>query len=150
MAVAEDSIDIRAPIDAVFSAITDPRRTMEWNSSIAGVGDINGYPPRLGSTWTQLAMIAGRKVNLNCRIVDWRPPFEGVLQVSGGQNATITTACRAIGDLTRVSQRIDFDPPGGPLSSIVGGVATRAIRGEMSKALQRQKDTIEREARERK
>jgi uncharacterized membrane protein len=146
MAVVKDSIDIRAPIDVVFKAITDPRRTMEWNSSIAGVSGLSEYPPRLGTVWRQVAMVAGRKVDLNCRITSWTVPREGVLEVTGGQRATITTRCHEVGDITRVTQTIDFVPPGGFLGSLAGGAISIAVKREMRGAMQRQKDTLEREA----
>jgi uncharacterized membrane protein len=146
MPVVEDSIDIRAPVDAVFKAITDPRRTMEWNSSIAGVSGLSEYPPRLGTSWSQVAMVAGRKMDLNCRIVSWNEPYEGALQVTGGQRATITTRCREVGDVTRITQTIDFIPPGGLLGSLAGGMISSAVKREMRGAMQRQKEAIEREA----
>jgi len=43
-----ETIEIRAPREAVFAAITDPRRTMEWNSNILEVGSLSEYAPRSG------------------------------------------------------------------------------------------------------
>jgi uncharacterized protein YndB with AHSA1/START domain len=145
MTVIQESIEIRAPIDRVFAAITDPRRTMEWNTSIAGVTELQGYPPRLDTTWKQIAVVAGRQARLDCRIVAWAPPHEGVLQISGDQRARVVTRCEPVADGTRVTQIVDFVPPGGLLGSLASGVIGGALRRELAQSLQRQRDTLQRE-----
>jgi uncharacterized protein YndB with AHSA1/START domain len=145
MASVEDSIVIQAPIDHVFSAVTDPRRTLEWNPSIVEVSDISGYPVHVGSSWHQVASVAGRMVKLTCRIVELRPPFEGILDVSGDQHGRVVTRCQESGGHTRLSQMIEFVPPTGMMGRMALTVIQPALKRELSHTLARQKDILERE-----
>jgi hypothetical protein len=85
MPTIEDSIEIKAPVAAVFAALTDPHRTGEWNPNIIEVCDITDGRTREGTSWRQVAMIAGRKVNLTCRIQRFEPPYLGELDIAGDQ-----------------------------------------------------------------
>src|SRR5438270_7204182 len=108
MTQVSETIEIRAPQEAVFAAITDPRRTMEWNSNIAEFGGLSEYPARLGTSWSQTAVMAGRPAKLKCRISAWDPPAIGVLDICGDQTAKVTTKCRELLGTTLVEQTIDF------------------------------------------
>jgi len=141
----EHSVDIRAPIDAVFAALTDPRRGPEWNTNILDVAGFSGYPLQVGSTWRQTMMMMGRPTTLNCRIAQWDPPYEGLLEISGGQRAQVRTQCRPVGASTRVTQVLDFVPPGGALGRLAANLAVSAVRREMAVAMERQRAALERE-----
>jgi uncharacterized membrane protein len=145
VARASQSITIRAPRDVVFGAVTDPRRTMEWNTNIVEMSNLSEHPARLGTTWSQTAMLAGIATQLRCRIVHWDPPTAGVLDISGGQSARVTTECRDVDGATRVVQTVDFTPPGGVLGAIAAGLIAKQISGELAKALKRQQATLEQE-----
>jgi hypothetical protein len=140
-----ESIDIRAPRAVVFEAITDPRRTMEWNPNIVDMRELRGYPVGVGSSWIQVTTIAGRPLELHCAVIEWRPPGLGVLDVTGPQKARVTTECADIPGGTRVVQSIDFTPPGGLLGAMAGGIIGQQLGRELSKSLQRQRDSLERE-----
>jgi hypothetical protein len=142
-----ETIDIRAPQDVVFGAITDPRRTMEWNSNIVEFGDLSEYPAQLGTSWSQTAVMAGRPARLNCRISAWNPPGIGVLDISGDQTAKVTTRCSRSDGATHVEQTIDFKPPGGLIAAVTGNLIAQQLRRELRKTLLRQKDALEAENR---
>lgn len=146
MAQVEAAIDIRAPIELVFPAITDPRRACEWNDNVADVTNISDHPVRQGSTWRQVTIMAGRPTNLNCRIAAFRPPYEGVLEISGGQKGSVRTLCDPVPGGTRVRQILDFVPPGGALGRLAAKAISPVIYRELSQALERQKVALEREA----
>lgn len=146
MARIQDSIDIRAPIDQVFQAITDPRRTIEWNPAIIEVTDIAGLPPQVGTSWRQVAQYMGRTATLLCRIVELNPPYEGVLQVTGDYEGRISTICDTVDGVTRVVEAIDFTPPGGLAGKMAMAVVQPAIRREVAQTLARQREVLEREA----
>jgi uncharacterized membrane protein len=138
-----ETIDIQAPQDVVFAAITDPRRTMEWNSNIVEFGDLTQYPAQVGTSWSQTAVMAGHSARLKCRISAWNPPSIGVLEISGDQTAKVTTRCSQVGDVTRVEQTIDFKPPGGLIGAVTGSLISQQLRRELRKTLERQKDALE-------
>jgi uncharacterized membrane protein len=143
VAQVRETIEIRAPREAVFDAITDPRRTMEWNPNIVDLRDLQGIPVGVGSHWIQATSIAGRVVELQCRVVAWNPPALGVLDVSGPQTAAITTECSSVPGGTRVVQTIDFKPPGGLLGAVAGGLIGQQLGRELRASMQRQKAALE-------
>jgi uncharacterized protein YndB with AHSA1/START domain len=145
MTRVEADIDIRAPIEMVFSAITDPRRASEWNDNVTEVTNVSDYPVRQGSTWRQVTIVAGRPTNLNLRVASFRPPYEGLLEITGGQKGTIRTQCEKIPGGTRVRQVLDFVPPGGALGRLAAKAIGPVIHHELAQALERQKAALERE-----
>lgn len=145
MTTVEAEAVIRAPLETVFAAITDPQRGLEWNGNIVDVGPISGLPLGEGSTWTQVATVLGRPMTFQCRIVRWNPPHEGVLVIAGPQRAELRTRCEAVPGGTRVLQRMDFEPPGGMLGSMLGGAIAPRLRQELNDTLARQRATLERE-----
>ncbi len=142
-----ETVDIMAPIDQVFAALTDPRRGQEWNPAISGIDGITPGPTRIDTQWHQSTHIAGRPVKLVCRITDLQPPNYGVLEISGDQRGVITTNCSVINGGTRVSQTLNFVPPGGIFGQMTGGFISNAIRREMMRTMERQRTIIEAEAR---
>lgn len=146
MARVKASAIIRAPTDVVFDAITDPRRTTEWNPHILEVSEASPMPLQPGTSWTQVALVAGRKVKLTCKIVRLDPPLEGELKIGGDQQATAYTRCRPEGDGTHVTQTLEFKPPGGMLGRMAGPVMSAALHHELTRALERQRETLEQEA----
>jgi uncharacterized protein YndB with AHSA1/START domain len=142
----KESVDIRAPIDRVFATITDPRRSGDWNPNVVGIEGLSEGAVRQGTSWTQYVLIAGRRARLTCRISAYRAPFAGVLDISGDQNAVVSTRCEATGGMTRVTQTLDFKPPGGRLGALAGGTLTPVLHREVKRALERARAAIEQEA----
>lgn len=142
MTVVEESVDIPAPIEAVFTALTDPQRGPEWNLSIVEVTDFSGYPVQVGTTWVQVVMMLGRPMRLTCRVREYQPPHQGLVEVSGAQRGRIWTRCQDLGGTTRVVQGMDFTPPGGVLGRIGMGMLKGQIQREMHDSMMRQRDTL--------
>lgn len=142
--IIERSIDIRAPIDDVFAVVTDPKRGPQWNENVLEVQDVSDGPVREGTTWKQIVVMLGRRTTLDCRIVRYQPPHEGLLEISGPYRASIVTQCCAVESGTRVTQTIDFVPPGG----IVGQIGARLFRPQLERevahALEHQRAALER------
>lgn len=145
MAEIVERVDIRAPIDRVFAAITDPERAQDWNNNVLEVRDISPRPVQPGTEWTQTTMMAGRPVELRCRIARYERPYHGVLEVAGDHAGTITTICEEASGGTRVTQRLKFQPPGGLFRGLAGGFITNAVRRELKYTMDRQRMILERE-----
>lgn len=141
-----ETIDIMAPIDQVFAALTDPRRGPEWNPAITGIDGITPGTSHPGTQWNQATLIGGKSIKLVCKITQLQPPNYGVLEVSGDQRGTITTNCSVINGGTRVTQTLKFVPPGGIFGQMAGGFITNSIRREMIRTMERQRSIIESEA----
>lgn len=144
--VVQAELDILAPLERVFEAVTDPRRGPEWNPNIIEMGPVDGLPVGIGSSWNQTVSVAGRTMNLHCRVAQFEAPLEGVLDVSGGQQARIVTRCAAVPGATRVTQIVDFVPPGGLMGGLIAGAVKPMVERELHAALARQKATLEMEA----
>jgi hypothetical protein len=145
MARVEESIDIAAPIEDVFAAITNPRRTPEWNAAIVEVSHVSDPQTRVGTTWRQVARYAGRTVTFHCRVDEYDPPHEGVLDVKGDYEARIVTLCESVEKQTRLVQSIDFAAPTGIRGRMEMAVVQPMIRHEMRRTMARQKEILERE-----
>lgn len=145
MTVVEQSIDIRAPIERVFAVVTDPRRGPEWNPSIVEVSDFSGYPIYPGTTWQQVVMVLGKPMRLMCRVQEYVAPYSGVIEVSGDQRGRIWTRCDASGGVTRVTQGMDFIPPGGMLGRLGMGMMRGRIQQELYGTMVRQRDALDAE-----
>ena len=146
MASVEETIDIAAPVDRVFSALTDPRRTTEWNMNVLEVKDISDSVPREGTTWTQVTLVSGRPAHLTCRVTVYRPPHEGTLEISGDYKGRTWSVCKPNGAGTRVTQGVEFTLPGGLLGRMATGFATRLMRNELKETMARQRAILEEEA----
>jgi uncharacterized protein YndB with AHSA1/START domain len=146
MTVIEERIDIRAPIGVVFAALTDPRRAPEWNPNIIEVKLLSGLPIGEGTRWRQVTVVLGKHTNLVCRIVRFRPPYEGTLEISGEFRSTIQTICREVDGATQVTQRMEFTVPGGMFGRMAANVARMALRREVVHGMERQRAALEREA----
>jgi uncharacterized protein YndB with AHSA1/START domain len=141
-----ESVDIMAPIDHVFAALTDPRRGPEWNPAITGIEGLTPGPSQVGTQWNQSTLVAGRAIKLMCKITRLEPPTYGVLEISGDQRGTITTHCTPTTGGTRVTQTLDFVPPGGIFGQMAGGFLSNALRREMMRTMERQRAVLESEA----
>ena len=145
MGEVTESIHIRGRIDRVFEALTDPMRGSEWNPAITGIHGITPGPVRVGTQWTQSTLIAGRPIELVCRISQLDAPYLGVLEVSGDQRGKITTRCTEGDGGTHVTQTLEFTPPGGLFGQMAGGLIGNALRREMVRTMERQRSVLEQE-----
>ena len=145
MASVEESVEVRAPIDAVFTQVTDPRRVPEWNTAVIEVHDVE-YPIRVGSAWAQTISVLGRPANVTCTVTQFEPPRFGEILVAGDQQARLWTRCDSGPSGTRLTQGVEFEPPGGRIRAIVGKAVTSRIRHELRATMARQRETLEREA----
>lgn len=146
MARVEHTVDIKAPIDQVFAALTDPKRAPEWNNNVVEVRDVSDYPVKKGSSWRQTTLVVGRKVDLMCRVTGLDPPHLGLLEVSGPQQARISTTCEERGGYTLVTESIEFEPPGGIAGRLAAGLMRSTVHRELAQTMERQREILEREA----
>lgn len=142
MTSVEQTIEIRAPIERVFDALTDPRRGPEWNPNIVEVTDFSGYPVHEGTTWRQVVMMLGRPMRLTCRVAEFQPPYAGVVEISGDQRGRIWTRCAERGAATHVVQGMEFVPPGGALGRLGAGMMRGRIQQELHGTMVRQRDAL--------
>ncbi len=145
MTAVEQSIDIHAPLDRVFDAVTDPRRAPEWNPDIVEFGDFSGYPVHPGTTWRQTVVVMGRRMRLVCRVAEYNAPDVGVIEITGDQHGRVWTRCQAVDGVCRLTQGMEFTLPGGFLGRLGAGFVKGRIEQELYGTMLRQKQAMETE-----
>lgn len=142
MPAVQRSVVIDAPIDAVFSAATDPNRGPEWNPNILQVEPVP-LPVHPGTEWQQTAMAMGRQLRMVCRVTEFDPPRLGRLSITGDQQGGALTRCDDLGGKTQLTQTLEFEMPGGILGRMVGGMVDSMLGRELEQSLNRIKITLE-------
>ncbi|MBX2996863.1 MAG: SRPBCC family protein [Caldilineaceae bacterium] len=71
----EDTVEIDAPIDAVFAYLADFRNTPKWHMNMKKVGWKKEEPPGLGSEYDWIETFAGQTLVLDGVITSWDPPY---------------------------------------------------------------------------
>lgn len=71
----EDSVQIDAPIESVFSYLTDFRNTSKWHKNMIKVGWKTDGPHGVGSEYDWIETFAGIKMDIGGVITSWTPPF---------------------------------------------------------------------------
>lgn len=71
----EDSVEIDAPIKAVFAYITDFSNTPKWHKNMKKVGWKKDGPYGVGSEYDWIETFSGMKMDLGGVITSWDPPY---------------------------------------------------------------------------
>ena len=112
-------IDIDAPIDEVFSYVTEPHNQVHWHQSVSDVRDVSG-PPGVGQRFTWTAHFLGRRLEATHEVTDFEPttvyawravdgPYRGAQhfqfeQRNGGTRVTTTMAVQDLHFLARLAE----------------------------------------------
>ena len=116
-----NSIDIKAPVEKVFSYLEDPRNGPEWIHSMVEVSDIKG--PGLGSHYNWTWKMAGVKFNGESDLVEEIPNEKMVVKSKGTVESTWTFNLKPHGDITHLDLDIDYKIP----IPVVGKVAEKIV-----------------------
>ncbi len=83
MTRVQQTIHVKAPIDAAFDYVADFSTTAEWDPGIAEASRLDVGPSREGSRFKVLADFNGRKLPLEYTITAFDPPRRVVLVGDG-------------------------------------------------------------------
>lgn len=152
MTVVTEAIDVDAPVDVVWSVISDPRNLPQWERHIVRVTGVPKEGLREGSSYiTEMRFMAVR-AKVRAKVLEWDPPRRATFQLSGLLDATVTTTVEPIDDeRTRLEHVVEYSFRGGPL----GDIAARSLRlvggaqFELRRGIAAQKRQIEQLARDR-
>jgi uncharacterized protein YndB with AHSA1/START domain len=142
------SIEIAAPVDAVWAVVMDPRRLGEWVSIHRTLHAAADGPPKAGDTMDQTLVLRGAPFRVHWTLVTCEAPTHAVWQGRGPARSRAETEYRLTaidgGGITRFDYRNTFHPPLG----VLGAVAGRALVGhlphrEADTSLQRLKSLVE-------
>jgi uncharacterized membrane protein len=115
------SIDIKAPVNKVFSYIEDPRNEPEWMQGMIEVKDINGTGRGSHYKWTW--KMAGIRLNGEAQRLEDIPNKKIVDKSKGAIESTWTYNFEPHGEMTHLDLDVDYKIP----IPIVGKMAEKFI-----------------------
>jgi uncharacterized protein YndB with AHSA1/START domain len=73
---------INAPVEKVFTVVSDPRKIPEWRKDVPGVSEVNGET-KVGMTFTEEVHLMGTK-RLEMKVTELIPNQKLVIEAQGG------------------------------------------------------------------
>lgn len=132
MAHAEESITIQRPAPAVFAFVLDGAQNPLWRPAVVDIQRVPGTPSGVGARFTQgLKGPGGRRIDGDYEIVECQPNKVIRFHVTAGPaRPTGTYRFDAVGDATRVTFSLDYEPRG--LARLMGRMIARTMRSEVA------------------
>ena len=119
------TIHVDASPEVVFDILSDPVRGPEWQTMLGELGDVSGRPGGIGSSFTGIYRVAGRR--LESRFVVTASERPTLFQLAGttrGGWTRWTTLLEPMGPGCEVRVSLEYELPGeivgGPLGMLTG------------------------------
>ena len=129
---AEESNTIHRPVPVVFAFLLDGMNNPLWRAGVMDIQRMPGTPESVGTRFTQsLKGPGGRRIAGDYEIVACQPNHLIQFQVIAGP-ARPTGAYRfeAVGDATRVTFSLDYEPHG--VAKLMSPMIARTMRSEVA------------------
>lgn len=124
------SVHVPAPIDSVWSIVSDPGQALNFMSGVTRWEVAGEYPTGLGARYRMLFRIGSAEVGGLIEIVEWLPPSElAWTGVTGLDQRGRWRLREASGGRTRVELRLAYGVAG---SGIPGWIAERVAAPTVS------------------
>lgn len=125
MSVVTASIEVEAPVGAVWEVISDPRNLPHWERHIVRVTGVPKEGLREGSRYVTEMRFMAVRAKVKATVLEWDPPRRATFQLVGLLDATVTTTVEPVDDeRTRLDHVVEYSFRGGPL----GEIAARSLR----------------------
>jgi carbon monoxide dehydrogenase subunit G len=121
VAKVERGVLIKAPVERVFSYVTDPKNELEWLPSMTDVRDITGLG--IGQTWGWTYKMLGMSFKGKTEVTDFASNSRYVYKSSGGITSTWTYSFKPEAGGTRLSLAVEYTIP----IPVLGKVAERLV-----------------------
>jgi len=141
MAKVERSITINAPVEKVFSYITDPSKEPEWQSGAIEVRDIRGQGVGQRYGWTYKIM--GISFKGETEVTEYIPNQRYVHRSTGGIVSTFTFNFKAEGSGTRLDLEVEYTIPVPVLGKFAERMVLRGTEREADHGTATVKDILE-------
>lgn len=148
MPLVEQSIDIEAPVQAVFGMIADqPERQPEWWPPIELQERVTPPPTTLGSVSRYVYNMMGVKIKGEHEVMEIRRNEYLLVKTTSGIDSTFEFIFEPLGSGTRLTIRVDYKLPG----SVIGQLLNKLVIEQKNEAdlrdgLANLKAILEREA----
>jgi carbon monoxide dehydrogenase subunit G len=144
--IVAQSIEIEAPIDAVWDLVMDPERLGEWVSIHRSVSEVPAGDLTSGSRFRQQMKLKGVPLRVRWEVVECERPKHARWQgkAGGGAVARISYELSEHEGKTRFEYENEFELPAGKVGQLAGR-AFNAISGEREarRSLARLKQLLE-------
>lgn len=134
MVTVEASVDINRPIEEVFAYATDPTKAPEWSSMILESTLEGSGPIGVGSRFSVVAKVLGRRVDSTAEVTQYEPPRKCVVRaVSGPGQLEIERQLESIPEGTRYRSRLVGESGGlfKLADPIVGALLKRTVETDL-------------------
>jgi uncharacterized membrane protein len=140
-------IEVAAPIDLVWSIVTDPERVLSFMSGVTRWEVAGGEPTGLGARYQTLLRVGAAEVGGLIEVVEWMPPSEVAwTSVTGVDQRGRWRLRERPHDRTRVELRLAYGVAGaGLIGSLAERVAAPTVSGHVQRTLRQLKRLVEHE-----
>ncbi len=144
MSTVAVSIDIAAPVVAVWGFAMDPQSTLEWVTIVRAVSDVDDGPLRVGFRMDQTLALRGVPFKVAWTLVEVRAPYFARWEGRGPARSTaiIEDTLTERDGGTRFHYSNTFKAPFGPLGSVashtmVGGIPEKEAVASLARLKER-------------
>jgi uncharacterized membrane protein len=137
--------EIAAPIDKVWSVVSDPERALTFFSGITRWEVVSDEPTGLGARYRMLLRVGSAEVGGLIEMVEWDPPCEMAWTSVTGVDQRGRYRLREVGaGVTRVELRLAYGVAGSGLFGwIAERIAAPTVSGHLRRSLQQLKRLVE-------
>ena len=121
MAIVERNVLICAPVDVVFSYVTNPMNKLEWLPSLTDTRDVTGYG--VGMQWDWSYKMFGLLFKGKAEVIEYITNKRYVFVTGGGVKSTWTFSFRSEFGGTRMYLEVGYDIP----IPVLGKVAEKLV-----------------------
>jgi hypothetical protein len=142
MATFQNTVTIQRPVQDVFAFLTDFENIPKWNYAIVETKKTSPGPVGVGTAYRQLRSTPTRSEE-GFQVTAFEPTSRLEVQGEIGPfTATISYLLEPIGDGTRLTNRVDLQPPSGALR-LLAPLATSRVKAAVAANLDTLKQLLE-------
>ncbi|MGZ4183667.1 MAG: SRPBCC family protein [Solirubrobacteraceae bacterium] len=140
-------IEVAAPIDLVWSIVTDPERVLSFMSGVTRWEVAGTEPTGLGARYQSLMRVGAAEVGGLIEVVEWLPPSEYAwTSITGVDQRGRWRLRERAGNRTRVELRLAYGVAGaGLIGWVAERVAAPTVSGHVRRTLRQLKRMAEHE-----
>jgi uncharacterized membrane protein len=141
------SVQVAAPMERVWSAISDPERMLSFMSGITRWEVASEHPTGLGARYRMLLRVRSAEIGGLIEVVEWDPPCELAWTSVTGVDQRGRWRLRDISaGRTKVELRLAYGVAGSGLAGWVAEqIAAPTVTGHLRRSLQELKRIVEQE-----
>jgi len=143
MPTLESSLTIKAPLEVVEAVANDPRRWPEWYAGILKAEPDDQFP-EVGGVVAVTYQALGIELEMKFTQVEYEPNQRSLTRISGRIKGRNQIRLEAVEGGTKLTFRMEYQPPGGLIGRMVGRALINDILEEnLEESLQQLKGIIE-------